>query len=87
MSRINAYSILRASQALAKAIATDAAVGYKNGLATIVVNACTNCIFSGCTNQEIGWTFPFKGIIIGTLSYLGMDSATKQAPPGQLAID
>jgi hypothetical protein len=32
--------------------------------------------FSGCPNQEIGWTFLFNGIIIGACSYFGADSAT-----------
>ena len=35
------------------------------------------CFISGCPNQEIGWPFQFIGHIIGTYSYLGADSATK----------
>jgi hypothetical protein len=41
--------------------------------------------FSGCPHQEIGWLFLFKGLMIGTSSYFGVDSATKTplpAPPG-----
>jgi hypothetical protein len=34
--------------------------------------------FSGCPNLEIGRPFQFKGHIIGTTSYFGMDSATKE---------
>jgi hypothetical protein len=33
---------------------------------------------SGCPNQEIGRTFLFGGLIIGTFSYFGADSATKK---------
>jgi hypothetical protein len=35
-------------------------------------------IFSGCPNQEIGWPFIFKGLIIWSSSYFGVDSATKK---------
>jgi hypothetical protein len=35
--------------------------------------------FSNCPNQEIGLPFIFKGLIIGTCSYFGADSATKNA--------
>jgi hypothetical protein len=37
----------------------------------------TQGFFSGCPNQEIGQTFLFQGLIIGTSSYFGADSATK----------
>jgi hypothetical protein len=34
--------------------------------------------FSGCQNQEIGRLFLLVGIIIGTSSYFGVDSAIEQ---------
>jgi hypothetical protein len=40
--------------------------------------------FCGCSNQEIGRTFLFKGHKIGTCSYCGADSVTKK-PTGDLA--
>jgi hypothetical protein len=33
-------------------------------------------VYSGCPNQEIRWSFLFKGLIIRTFSYFGLDSAT-----------
>jgi hypothetical protein len=33
-------------------------------------------LFSGCPNKEIGRPFIFNGLIIGTCSYFGADSAT-----------
>jgi hypothetical protein len=33
----------------------------------------TQWYFSGCPNQEIGWPFPFEGLVIGTSSYFAAD--------------
>jgi hypothetical protein len=36
---------------------------------------CHSGIFSCCPNQEIGWPFQFKGLILGTCSYFGAEAA------------
>jgi hypothetical protein len=38
----------------------------------------TAIFFSGCPNQEIGWSFLFKCLTIGICSYFGADSATHE---------
>jgi hypothetical protein len=43
----------------------------------MVCIACNDFV-SGCPNQEIGWAFLFKELIIRTSSYFGADSATKK---------
>jgi hypothetical protein len=35
-------------------------------------------VFQWLPNQEIGRTFLFKGLVIGTSSYFGADSTTKK---------
>jgi hypothetical protein len=44
-----------------------------SGLWTVLVYSV---IFSGCPNKEICRPFLFNGLILGTCSYFGADSAT-----------
>jgi hypothetical protein len=36
-------------------------------------------IFSGCPNQELGWPFLFKILILGACSYFGVDTGSVES--------
>jgi hypothetical protein len=51
---------------------------YNNVWQTTANKGHIDDLFWGCQNQEIGWPFLFKALIIGTSSYFGADSTTKK---------
>jgi hypothetical protein len=53
-------------------------LGRFENISICLWNIVHSDFFSGCTNQEIGRTSLSGGLIIGTFSYFGADSATKK---------